>query len=79
MNIALILLLDIALFAFVRVNAFLLVPLLGALTPVSFKFLEAEYLTVWLTHGYGVMILLALALPFFLKYCPHSAAVEAKA
>ncbi len=51
-NIALILLLDIALFAFVRVNAFLLVPLLGALTPVSFKFLEAEYLTIWLTHGY---------------------------
>jgi hypothetical protein len=55
-------LVDLALIAFFWIARPLILPLLGALTPAALKFVEADYTAVWLTHGYGVLLALAVIL-----------------
>lgn len=55
-------LLDAALGVLLWIARPLVVPLLAALSPTVFKLLEADYTAGWLSHGYGVILILAVML-----------------
>jgi hypothetical protein len=58
-----------------------LVPALGATSVAVLKFIQSDYTTVWLTHGFGLIVLLAWALwalrEFRLAMSPETRRVSA--
>jgi hypothetical protein len=67
LNLALLFLLDVSLWVLVRVRRGLFIPILAAMTIAALKFVQSEYFAVWLTHGFGVILILGLILTFALK------------
>ncbi len=52
--------LDVALLVLRRMRGVMLLAILGAITTVIGMFLQTDYGTVWVTHGFGLVLLLAL-------------------
>ncbi len=60
--------LDIALLAYRHVHPILLPTLAGALFIGTLQFIQSEYTVVWITHGFGVKLILALSLSWLLLH-----------
>lgn len=60
--------LDIALLAYRHVHPILLPALAGALFIGTLQFIQSEYTVVWITHGFGVKLILALSLSWLLLH-----------
>lgn len=61
-------LLDIALLVYRRLSNYILLPAISAIAVSTVSFLSTDYLTVWLTHGFGVILLLSLMLDRVIKH-----------
>lgn len=60
--------LDIALLAYRHVHPILLPALAGVLFIGTLQFIQSEYTVVWITHGFGVKLILALGLSWLLLH-----------
>ena len=55
-------LLDVAVWVYVRINDVLLLPCIAAINISVLSFIQSDYTTVWLTHGFGPILILSYAL-----------------
>lgn len=60
-------LLDLALPIYLRLEPRLLLPAVAAASVASLSFISSEYTTVLLTHGFAVILLLSIALSWYLR------------
>jgi hypothetical protein len=67
LNIFLVLALDFALLALVRIDRILLLPTLAALSVAALKFAESDYTTVWITHGFGPILVVNLVATYVMR------------
>lgn len=67
LNIFLVLALDFALLALVRIDRVLLLPTLAALSVAVLKFAESDYTTVWITHGFGPILVVSLVATYVMR------------
>jgi hypothetical protein len=58
---------DIAVMIFRRLNKFILIPCMASISLASLMFIQSDYTVVWLTHGFGVILLFSLALTKFIE------------
>jgi hypothetical protein len=71
-NLMLVWLTDIVILFYRFINKVLLLPTVAAMTLANLKFLESDYSAVWLTHGFGVILLLSLILTLITGWWPRA-------
>jgi hypothetical protein len=53
-------LLDISILVYTRLNQYLLVPCIASIALSSLSFISSDYTTVWITHGFGFILIVSL-------------------
>lgn len=57
--------LDVAVYVYRRLTPYVLLPCISAVSLSTLAFISSNYTTVWLTHGFGVILVLSLAVNWF--------------